>query len=61
MGEDWGKNNYAKAFVAMKDFQMLPLDTSITNTENFFSMLLYFFWVWLIKCYMQRTNNCYQN
>jgi hypothetical protein len=34
MGEDWGKNNYAKAFVAMKDFQMLPLDTSITNTEN---------------------------
>jgi len=34
MGEDWGKGNYAKAFVAMKDFQMLPLDTSITNTEN---------------------------
>jgi hypothetical protein len=34
MGEDWGKNNYSKAWVAMKDFQMLPLDTSITNTEN---------------------------
>ena len=34
MGEDWGKNNVAKAYVAMKDFQMLPLDTSITNTEN---------------------------
>jgi len=34
MGEDWGKGNYSKAFVAMKDFQMLPLDTSITNTEN---------------------------
>jgi hypothetical protein len=34
MGEDWGKNNLAKAYVAMKDFQMLPLDTSITNTEN---------------------------
>jgi hypothetical protein len=34
MGEDWGKGNYAKAYVAMKDFQMLPLDTSITNTEN---------------------------
>lgn len=34
MGEDWGKNNYAKAYVAMKNFQMLPLDTSITNTEN---------------------------
>jgi hypothetical protein len=33
-GEDWGHNNYGKAFVAMKDFQMLPLDTSITNTEN---------------------------
>lgn len=34
MGEDWGKNNFGKAYVAMKDFQMLPLDTSITNTEN---------------------------
>lgn len=34
MGEDWGKNNLQKAYVAMKDFQMLPLDTSITNTEN---------------------------
>lgn len=34
MGEDWGQNNFAKAYVAMKDFQMLPLDTSITNTEN---------------------------
>lgn len=34
LGEDWGKNNFAKAYVAMKDFQMLPLDTSITNTEN---------------------------
>ena len=34
MGEDWGKNNYSKSWVAMKDFQMLPLDTSITNTEN---------------------------
>ena len=33
-GEDWGRNNYAKAYVAMKDFQILPLDTSITNTEN---------------------------
>ena len=28
MGEDWGKGNYAKAYVAMKDFQMLPLTTS---------------------------------
>ena len=34
MGEDWGHNNFAKAYVAMKNFQMLPLDTSITNTEN---------------------------
>jgi hypothetical protein len=34
MGEDWGKHNYAKAYTAMKDFSMLPLDTSITNTEN---------------------------
>jgi len=34
MGEDWGKGNLAKAYVAMKDFQMLPLDTTITNTEN---------------------------
>lgn len=34
LGEDWGRNNLAKAFVAMKNFQMLPLDTTITNTEN---------------------------
>ena len=34
MGEDWGKNNLEKAYVAMKDFGMMPLDTSITNTEN---------------------------
>ena len=34
LGEDWGKNNLAKAYVAMKNFQMLPLDTSISNTEN---------------------------
>ena len=34
LGEDWGKNNLAKAYTAMKDFSMLPLDTSITNTEN---------------------------
>ena len=34
MGEDWGKNNLAKAYVAMKNFQMLALDTSITNTES---------------------------
>lgn len=34
LGEDWGKHNLANAYVAMKNFQMLPLDTSITNTEN---------------------------
>lgn len=34
LGEDWGKNNLAKAYVAMKNFQMLPLDTTIANTEN---------------------------
>ena len=34
MGEDWGKNQYANAYVAMKNFQILPLDTSISNTEN---------------------------
>lgn len=34
LGEDWGKNNYAKGFVAMKNFGILPLDTSLANTEN---------------------------
>jgi hypothetical protein len=34
LAEDWGKNNFQKAYVAMKNFQMLPLDTSIANTEN---------------------------
>lgn len=34
LGEDWGKANYAKAYTAMKDFSILPLDTSISNTEN---------------------------
>jgi len=34
MDEDWGKNNFAKAYVAMKDFGILPLDTSISNTEH---------------------------
>lgn len=32
--EDWGKHNYAKAYQVMKDFQIMPLDTSIGNTEN---------------------------
>jgi hypothetical protein len=34
LGEDWGKGNYAKAYVAMKNFQILPLDTSIGNTDT---------------------------
>lgn len=34
LGEDWGKGNYSKAYVAMKDFGILPLDTSIGNMEN---------------------------
>jgi hypothetical protein len=41
MGEDWGKNNLHKAYVAMKNFQMLPLDTTITNTENALSFQHY--------------------
>lgn len=34
LGEDWGKNNLAKSFVVMKDFQMMPLDRSLANTEG---------------------------
>ena len=34
LGESWGKGNFAKAYVAMKDFSILPLDTSLANTEN---------------------------
>lgn len=34
LGEDWGKGNYAKAYTAMKDFSILPLDTTLMNTEN---------------------------
>jgi hypothetical protein len=41
MGEDWGKGNLANAYVAMKNFSMLPLDTSITNTENALSFQHY--------------------
>ncbi len=32
-GEDWGKHNYAKAYGAMREWQMLPLDGSIANLE----------------------------
>lgn len=34
MGEEWGPNNLAKAYVAMKNFQMLPLDYSMENLES---------------------------
>lgn len=33
MGEEWGQHNFAKSWQVMKDFSILPLDTSITNTE----------------------------
>lgn len=32
LAEDWGKNPYANAYVAMKNFQILPLDTTMANT-----------------------------
>ena len=34
LGEDWGQTPYANAYVAMKNFQLLPLDTSLRNTES---------------------------
>lgn len=34
LGEDWGKSPYANAYVAMKNFSMLPVDTGIQNTET---------------------------
>jgi hypothetical protein len=34
LGEDWGRGNLSKAFVAMKNFQILPLDTTLQNTEG---------------------------
>ncbi|HEY4062347.1 MAG TPA: hypothetical protein VGM30_10625 [Puia sp.] len=34
LGEDWGRGNLAKAFVAMRNFQILPLDTTLQNTEG---------------------------
>lgn len=34
MGEDWGQNNLGKAYVAMKNFQMLPVDSSMNNLEG---------------------------
>jgi hypothetical protein len=34
LGEDWGPNSYQKAWVAMKNFQMLPLDTSLQNLSQ---------------------------
>ena len=34
MDEDWGRNNLGKAYVAMKNFQILPVDTTLSNTES---------------------------
>ena len=31
LNEDWGKGNYAKAYVAMKNFQILPVDMTMEN------------------------------
>jgi hypothetical protein len=33
LGESWGPNNFQKAYQVMKDFSILPVDTSITNLE----------------------------
>lgn len=34
LGEDWGTDPYMKAYIAMKTAKILPVDTSIANTEN---------------------------
>jgi hypothetical protein len=34
LGEEWGPGNYAKAYQAMKQYKMLPLDTSVKNMEG---------------------------
>ncbi len=34
LGEDWGPNNFQKAWIAMKNFQILPLDTSLQNMQG---------------------------
>jgi hypothetical protein len=34
LGDDWGPNAYANAYVAMKDFSILPVDASMANTER---------------------------
>lgn len=34
LGEDWGKGNYSKAYVAMKNFNILPLDKSLANQDG---------------------------
>ena len=34
LGEDWGKGNLEKAYQIMKDFEILPIDTTLANTEG---------------------------
>lgn len=34
LSEDWGENSYAKSYMIMKNFQMLPLDSTLNNTES---------------------------
>lgn len=38
MDEDWGRNNLGKAYVAMKNFQILPVDSTLANTEGTVAM-----------------------
>ena len=33
LGEEWGKNNFGKVYDMMKNYGILPIDTSLTNTE----------------------------
>lgn len=41
LGEDWGQTPYANAYIAMKNFQILPLDTTLRNAESSISFNQY--------------------
>lgn len=34
MGEEWGRGNLAKAYLAMRNFSIMPLDHSLDNTDE---------------------------
>jgi len=34
MDGSWGRNNFAKMYQVIKDYQIVPIDSSIQNTEN---------------------------